>query len=460
MNRSTINDHSTSGISADGIIPGTEIVGAEQPVSRRVWLSRAALLGSMSALSSMSAVTGFAESAAAEALDDGLPALADGPTPAVAGILTTYFKGSHSDVLIGRLLEGWKIDGGPGPRLRLASLYIDQNVNTQFGRDLAKKYGIPVYDTIEGALTAGTSGIAMDGVLSVGEHGDYPRNELGQDLYPRRRFLTEITDAFKKYNRIVPVFNDKHLGPSWDDALWMYQTARDMKIPFMAGSSLPLSYRSPDLTITAGTDLESAVAIGYAELDRYGIHTLELLQTMTEKRMGGEVGVRWVECLSGDAMWQAIDNHLVPVDLIEAAISVALRPEGSDWRKTRGDAVCLIRFEYLDGFPAAVLMMGSGVQSCSVAVKQRNLSEPLATRAEERTVPRHPHFGFLLHAVERMIHTGVPSYPVERTLLTTGLLDRALRSRHQNGRRLETPELAIAYTPNNYPHAPNPPLPL
>jgi hypothetical protein len=385
---------------------------------------------------------------------------ASAPPKRVAAICTKYARGLHADVLVGKVLEGWRQDGGPGPNLELVAMYLDQTEPGDLGQQMAAKHGVPIFPTIEQTLTVGGNEIAVDGVLSIGEHGSYPYNEKGQHLYPRRRFFTEITAAFEKYGQVVPVFSDKHLGPQWEDAWWIYQRARELQVPLMAGSSLPLSYRDPDVSLPMNDPIEAAVGIGYSGLDIYGIHTLELYQTFVERRRGAETGVEWVQCVQGDAIWEKAEEAGISEPVLQAGLKAVMAPPDGDVKSVRGNDVALFLFQYRDGFPGAVFMLPGFARACGIAVQQTAPRRIVATRAEERTEPRHPHFAFLLHAVERMFHTGTPSYPVERTLLTSGLLDRLLTSRFEGGKRLETPELAIAYQPVDYPHAPNPPLPI
>lgn len=183
----------------------------------------------------------------------------------------------------------------------------------------------------------------MDGVLSIGEHGNYPVNELGQQLYPRKRFFQEITDTFEKYGRVVPVFNDKHISTVWEDAKWMYDRAVKMKVPFMAGSSLPVTFRTHALDVPMGSDIESAVGIGSSGLDVYGFHALECYQAIVERRKNAEKGVKWVRYLEGNDVWKAVDDGWVAPDVMDAVYDAIPKSK----KTIRDDEkAMLFQFEY------------------------------------------------------------------------------------------------------------------
>ena len=112
------------------------------------------------------------------------------PPKSVAAVVTVYRPNSHADVIVSKILSGWKHDGGAGPNLRLASLYVDQIPDDDMSQGLSAKHKFPIYDTIERAITLGTNRVAVDGILCIGEHGDYPWNEGSANLevttlYPR-----------------------------------------------------------------------------------------------------------------------------------------------------------------------------------------------------------------------------------------------------------------------------------
>jgi len=384
------------------------------------------------------------------------------PKP-VAAVVTVYTRHSHADVIVGKVLEGPNYDGKNLYNLKLVSLYVDQFPAGDLSRDLAKKHGFRLCSTIDEALTLGGDKLAVEGVLCVGEHGKYPANEKGQTLYPRRRFFEELTRTFARTKKVVPVFNDKHLAATWDDAKWMYDKAHEMMIPFLAGSSVPLTWRKPELTLPMGCELTEAVALGYGPLEGYGFHALEGLQCMVERRKGGETGVKAVTALSGDAMWQACDRGEFSKALLEETIHRAPAYAKGDYReltrKSKDAAIWLV--EYRDGFKAAAAILngflyeGDGGAFC-FAGRVKGEDAPRSCLFYLQQPDPFAHFAELVKAIETLVTTGHPPYPVERTLLTTGILNAAMTSRHASGKRIETPHLAIAYKATDWPHATGP----
>jgi hypothetical protein len=381
----------------------------------------------------------------------------------VAAIVTEYRRHSHADVIVSKILEGYDHQGGPGPNLQLTSLYVDQFAEKDMSRDLAKKYGFTICPTIEEALTLGGKQLAVDGVLSIGEHGKYPTNDRGQILYPRRLFFEAVADTFTKCRKSVPVFNDKHLAASWKDAKWMYDKARELFMPFMAGSSVPLTWRRPTLKLPMGCDLVEAVQIGYGPFEGYGFHALEGLQCMVERRRGGETGVKAVQCLQGEEMWRAMDQGMWSKTLLEAAIQLMPAHAQGDYRsltaKTLDAGVFMI--EYRDGFRAAVAMMNGFAHEGEGGAfifsgKLKGQDKPAATLFYLQQPDPFAHFAYLVRAIDAMIQTGHAAYPVERTLLTTGILDAIMISRAEKNRRVATPYLDIRYQPADWPFATDP----
>jgi len=367
------------------------------------------------------------------------------PPKNVAAIMTVYRPNSHSDVLVGKYLEGWLQDGkSPGPRSKLVSMYTAQVPDNDMSRGMSKKHNVPIYRTIYEALTLGTDELAVDGVLLIGEHGDYPMNDKAQKLYPRFELFLEITDVFRQVGKTAPVFNDKHLSYSWIKAKRMVDISKEMGFPMMAGSSVPVSHRKPSIDFPWGAKAEKAVAISFSGLDIYGFHLLESLQCMVERRRGGETGVKAVQCLQNQAVWDFLNNTPWAKRLFDHAIAHSeTRSEGDLRQNVKEPAVFLV--DYNDGLQAAAFLLTGGVRDFTVAIDIEGRSEPVSTLMWLQDGKPHRHFACLTMNIEKMFESGVATYPVERTLLTSGTLDFALESRFQGYKKLETPELNVRY---------------
>jgi hypothetical protein len=361
----------------------------------------------------------------------------------VAAICTIYHPRSHADVIVTKFLKGMPTDEGlVSPEIEVVSMYIDHVLENDIGLGLARQHGVPVHPSIRRALHAGDTKLNVDAVLLIGEHGDYPWNERGRHIYPRRYFFEQIAGVLGESGRSVPVFNDKHLAYAFADAQWMWERAKELQIPLMAGSSLPLAWRNPWIEYAKETPVEDALAVGYGGIEAYGYHAIESLLCMIERRRGGESGVKAVQCLEGEEVWRARDKGQWSGELAEAAcVPIEKKRAGSMQEQAVKPAVFL--FEHGDGLKSAVLMVDGYLNQFAYA--GRVAGKVRGAEFHLQDGDPYCHFSYLDLNVQRFFQTGQAPYPPERTLLATGLIDAVMNSRHEGHRRIETPWLEVPY---------------
>jgi hypothetical protein len=364
--------------------------------------------------------------------------------PRIAAICTTYFFRSHADDIITRFLEGyWINDRYYPPPCDIVSLYMDQVHPADIGRRLSSAYGFPVVDSIQQALTLGTRNLAVDGVLIVAEHGDYPFNEKQQQLYPRYEFNAQVAQLFRRTGISVPVYTDKHFSYDWNKIKVIYEWSQGLNYPLMAGSSVSVTFRRPELDYPLDTEFEDALMVGGGWVTDGGIfHNLETLQCFVERRKGGETGIAAVHHLEGDDVWKAAEQGLWSKELLQAALARAEKPGPGRPEDVKHPVLCLL--EYNDGFRAAVVMLGGLVNEYLVAFRVKGQKQIDATNCYV-PVENSNNFSPLVHAIAHMFLTHQRYYPVERTLLTSGALSFLMESAYQGHKRLETSVLRVVY---------------
>lgn len=368
----------------------------------------------------------------------------------IAAVVSVYHHNSHADMIVSRLLQTQTLDGkGERLPLQLVSLYTDQVPENDTSRRLSKEHGFPIYETVADTLTLGTGKLAVDGVLLVVEHGRYPVSETGQTQYPKRRLFEQIVQVFRDSGKVVPVFIDKHLSDNGKDARWIYDTAKELGIPLMAGSSLPTAARFPAVDIRRDQKLKEIVVTSYHTLDAYGFHALELAQCLAEQRQGGETGIVAVQCLVGDAVWQAGEQQVYDGELLTAALGRMRErplPAGKRVRDLVKQPVLWV-IDHTDGLRVNILTLNGAVAEWCAA--WRYADGTVASMAAETTEWRPMiHFAYLVAGINQMFQTGKPAWPVERTLLTSCTLDELLISKAGQGTRNKTPSLSFAYRTN------------
>ncbi len=268
-------------------------------------------------------------------------------------------------------------------------------------------------------MRRGGSTLAVDAVLIIGEHGRYPRNEKGQILYPRYEFFREVAQVFEKDGRAVPVFNDKHLSYSFTKAREMVETSRRLKFPFLAGSSLPVTWRLPAIELPLGCTIDDALMVGVGGSDPMDFHALEAMQCMVERRKGGETGVKAVQLVTGEGVWKAGDEGRWSRELLEAALSRSNSLQGltvtdgrtqnlavgGELRKLAASPSAYF-IEYVDGTRATLLMLDGAVNDYTFAARVRGTPRIVSTQFLLPPNPNVAYSACLMHKVEEMIESG------------------------------------------------------
>lgn len=376
--------------------------------------------------------------------------------PQVAAIYTQCFYLSHAYHILHPFLGPYLFNGKLlEPQCDVISFYGDQFTDRDLSRGIAKQFDIPIYKTIPEALCNGGDELAVDAVLSIGEHGDYPDTKYGQTKYPRKRFFDAIVKVMEQSDRFVPVFSDKHFSYRWDWAREMYDTSRKHGFPMMVGSSVPLAQRTIPLELPYGTEIEDAVSIHGGPIEKYDIHGLEVLQSMVEFRKGGETGISSVQFLKGDDLIKAGKEGRWSMKLAEAAMQAELGdskrglfdPIGSEGtREPHG-----ILLEYKDGFRATMLRIGSNGVRWNFACSIKGEPAPKATTFFPGPWGNRNLFRAFSHAIQYLFVNKEEPYPCERTLLMTGALDAAMHSCFEKGyAKIKTPELEFSYKPKDF----------
>ena len=368
--------------------------------------------------------------------------------PRVAAINSIYRLRSHAYHIAGRFIHGYTINGlHHQPPFQVVRMFDHQQPADDLGPEVCKKHGIELCSSVAQAL--GGDKLDVDAVLLIIEHGDYPLNERNQILYPRFEMFQEVIDVFRKSGRSVPVFVDKHLSFDHQQAAKMVAASKELKFGLMAGSSLPVTWRIPELAPPLGTPFEEGVAIiGYdrSTWEIYLFHVLEVLQCLLERRPGGETGVKSVQTLSGEAVWKAGDEGRWSWPLLEHALSrCPSRNYGRVREHVKQPIVTLI--EYVDGTKGAVFNLVEATSDFAFAGRIKGQAEPVSTCFYLPAPPGARFFDPLTFNIEKFFATGRPPYPIERTLLTTTICDHAIRSQHNGGKVVTDPSLLIRYQP-------------
>jgi hypothetical protein len=387
----------------------------------------------------------------------------------IAALCTAYWPASHADVIVTRWMQPYPGDERPGvewvPSTRIASLYVMQHQlldgahqlgwtpaerkftpGVELGNAYAKLHGVPMFTSIDDALTLGSGTLAVDAVLLIGEHGNFAFNDLGQHLYPRKEMFDAVTACFERSGRSVPVFVDKHLSWNGQWARAMAATAHRLGFPLMAGSSLPYSlHLKPELQ--PRQTLSEGVALFYVGPEVYGFHSLEGMQSFFEHSTGGNSGIAAIRAFSGDAVWEAMDNGAWSRTLFDAALAACPSAQPGPVRTNcagsaqHGPSPSAFLIERTNGFRETHINLQGHIEDFALAIQTAS-GTIHANRWEAGSFDDFfSHFAILNRHIQRFFLERREIVPIRRALLTSLSIERCMHALKTPGTHIETPDL-------------------
>lgn len=386
-----------------------------------------------------------------------------GKRPRIAVLANIYKTHLHTQHIIDRVLEGYDFGAEfRKPALEVVSIYVEQRGDGDLVPERAKRHHIRICNSVDEALTFGTNKLVVDGVIYIGEQGSYPRNEFGLIPYPRYEFFQKVVEVFRKTGQVVPYYNDKHFSWKWESAKEMYDTSRRMRFPMMGGSSLPVTWRIPQVEMPLNAPVKEAMCVAFGGVDSYDVHAIETVQCMVERRKGGETGVDWLQAYRGENFWKAYEQGVWSQALVKAAVcrSHTLAPgrDGyTDIYPTMEEMKAIVKepvayhYHYRDGLRGTIFLLNGLVEDFNFSAQIEGESKPFSnmmylSRGRELAT-LESYFDPLVYYIERFMITGKEQYPVERVLLANGILCAGLESLRNGEKRVQTPQLDIHYQP-------------
>lgn len=397
----------------------------------------------MLALSGKAALAGMAGEAMAQG---------QGKRPRIACVVTYWAApGSHADWIITKLIDGywWKGKATPS-RVDVVSAYIHQLPESGLGRKVCQAKNIPIHKTVADALTLGGKELAVDGVVLVGEHGIYHHNLKGQTYYPRWWLYQQIIRVFEQSKRSVPVFNDKHLSTSWDEAKWMFDKSRELKFPLFGGSSIPFYYRKPEIELDIDTPLKASIVAAGGSRDEGSLfHCADVLQAFVERRKGGETGVESVQCIQGPETWKWAERNAWAGNLLDK-VRAKFNFKPGHFQQTTRDA-CVTVVEYRDKTKGAIFSVDDVGWTFAGDIEGQKEPAMVSMLGWPGPYSQYHAANAFEHWIVEMMLTRKEPCNAERLLLSTGITSFNMESNWENGkysavgRKVPTPYMDMKY---------------